>query len=87
MYNAYVKSYKSNRGRDSCCLLGQALWLCTTGKPKKPFGTCVSVQEHDGKHLPLIRHEQIRQQITKPEGNIVASLTSWMSTGLPTPPN
>lgn len=73
--------------RCSCCLLGQTLCLHTTGKPKKPFGSCISVQEHNGKHLPLIQHDQIRPWIMKAEGNIVACLTSWLSAGDPTPLN
>lgn len=44
-------------------------------------------QEHNGEHLPLIRHEQIRWEIMKPEGNAVARLTFCMNTGHPTTAN
>lgn len=63
------------------CLLGQALCPCSIGKLKKPFRTCVLVQKCNGEHLPLIQHGQIRREIIKPEGNIVASLTFCTNTG------
>lgn len=86
IWNVYVRGYKGSRGRDSCCLLGQAPCPYTTGRMKKTFEAQVLVQEHNGDRLPLMQHEQIRWEIIKPEENTVVSLTC-MNMGHPIPAN